>query len=75
MAEVANHTIGTDANTVIAPPRIGLGERSLQIIVPVVMLSLAVVVWQLIIVFNHVPCSDLPMDEPVLARFAGSLAG
>jgi len=65
MAEVANNTIGTDANTVIAAPRIGLGERSLQIIVPVVMLSLAVVVWQLIIVFNHVPKYILPSPVDV----------
>ena len=47
-------------DAVMAPPQTGIGERVLTIIVPVVMLVLAVLVWQAIVTFNNIPKYILP---------------
>ncbi len=62
-------TAGTDAATVIAPPRTAISERVLQIIVPIAMLAIAVVIWQIYVVVSGTPKYILPSPVAV----AGSL--
>lgn len=57
---VANDTIGTDANTVIAPPTTSSSERFLRIAIPIAMLLLAVGIWQLYVVWTGQPKYILP---------------
>lgn len=64
-----SETTGTDAATVIAPARMAVSERVLQIVVPIAMLVLAVAVWQIYVVASNTPKYILP--SPVLV--AGSL--
>jgi NitT/TauT family transport system permease protein len=57
---VSNDTIGTDANTVIAPARTAVSERVLQIVIPVAMLVLAVIAWEIYVVATGQPKYILP---------------
>ncbi len=58
--------IGTDANTVIAPPRTPVSEQVLQIVVPVAMLLLAVIVWQVYVMVSGTPKYILPSPLDVV---------
>ena len=51
---------GTDAAVIIAPPRISTAESILRVVVPVGMLVLAVLIWQLYVVVNGTPKYILP---------------
>jgi NitT/TauT family transport system permease protein len=51
-------TVPDDA--VVAPPRIGLSERLLTILIPLVMLGLAVLGWHLLVTLNNIPKYILP---------------
>ncbi len=66
MAETVDSNIGTDANTVIAPPRTPVSEQVLQIVVPVAMLILAVIIWQAYVVISGVPKYILPSPLDVV---------
>jgi NitT/TauT family transport system permease protein len=65
MAEVVNDTIGTDANTVIAPARTPVSEQVLRILVPVAMLVIAVIIWQVWVSLAHIPKYILPTPVDV----------
>jgi NitT/TauT family transport system permease protein len=65
MADAANANIGTDANTVIAPPRTPFSEQVLRVAVPVVMLIIALCIWQIYVVLSHVPKYILPAPTDV----------
>jgi NitT/TauT family transport system permease protein len=65
MAEAVNDTIGTDANTVIAPPTTPVSEQVLRVVVPVGMLVLAIVIWQVGVMLAHVPKYILPAPTDV----------
>jgi NitT/TauT family transport system permease protein len=56
---------GTDAGTVIAPPKTSASERVLRIAIPVGMLILAVIVWQLYVVITGQPKYILPSPMDV----------
>ena len=60
MAEAVNDAIGTDANTVIAPPSTPVSERLLRIVIPIVMLLLAVTIWEIYVVWSQTPRYILP---------------
>ena len=51
---------GTDASVIIAPPRTSTAEAILRIVVPVGMLVLAVVIWQVYVVASGTPKYILP---------------
>jgi NitT/TauT family transport system permease protein len=70
MADTVNDTLGTDANTVIAPPSTPVGERVLRIAIPVAMLILAIVGWDAYVVLSHTPKYILPTPLDV----AGALS-
>jgi NitT/TauT family transport system permease protein len=63
-------TTGTDAAVIIAPPRTSTSERLLRIVVPVGMLVLAVIVWQVYVLVTGVPKYILPSPIDV----AGALS-
>ena len=65
MAEAMNDTIGTDANTVIAPPSTPSSERVLRIVIPIVMLLIAVAIWEIYVVWSKVPKYILPSPVDV----------
>lgn len=56
---------GTDASVVIAPPRTSTAETILRIVVPVAMLVLAVVIWQVYVVMSGTPKYILPSPVDV----------
>lgn len=56
---------GTDAAAILAPPTTGVGERVLGVVVPIAMLCLAVIVWQLIVTINGIPKYILPSPGDV----------
>jgi NitT/TauT family transport system permease protein len=60
MANALDGNIGTDANTVIAPPRTPVSEQVLRVVVPVVMLLLAVAIWWIYVVISGTPKYILP---------------
>ncbi|HZY48571.1 MAG TPA: ABC transporter permease [Devosia sp.] len=70
MAQVANDTLGTDAANVIAPPSTPISERVLRIAIPIVMLILALVIWQVYVVTSGTPKYILPSPLDV----AGALS-
>jgi NitT/TauT family transport system permease protein len=63
-------TTGTDAAVIIAPPRTSTSERLLRIVVPVGMLVLAVIVWEVYVLVTGVPKYILPSPIDV----AGALS-
>ena len=52
-------------DAVIAPPRIGINERLLTILVPIVMLGLAILGWHLLVTLNNIPKYILPGPQLV----------
>ena len=60
MAEAVDANIGTDANTVIAPPATPVGEQVARVLVPVGMLLVAILIWQLYVVLSGTPKYILP---------------
>ena len=61
----ATDTSGTDAATIIAPATTAVSERVLQIVIPVAMLVLAVVIWQVYVVVSGTPKYILPTPVDV----------
>jgi NitT/TauT family transport system permease protein len=66
MAETVDSNIGTDANTVIAPPRTPVSEQVLRIVVPIAMLLLAIAIWQTYVVLSGTPKYILPSPFDVI---------
>jgi len=66
MADAVNDTLGTDANTVIAPPSTPVSERVLRIGIPVAMLILALLAWQVYVVTSGTP------ERPDRIQFSGA---
>jgi NitT/TauT family transport system permease protein len=66
MADTVDSNIGTDANTVIAPPRTPVSEQVLRIVVPVVMLLLAITIWEIYVVLSGTPKYILPSPIDVV---------
>lgn len=66
MAETVDSNIGTDANTVIAPPRTPVSEQVLRIVVPIVMLLLAIAIWQTYVLVSGTPKYILPSPFDVI---------
>ena len=56
---------GTDAAVVIAPPRTSTAETILRVVVPVAMLVLAVILWQVYVVVSGTPKYILPSPVDV----------
>jgi len=52
-------------DAVIAPPRIGINERLLTILVPIIMLGLAILGWHLLVTLNNIPKYILPGPQLV----------
>ena len=52
---IASTDEGTDAAVVIAPPRTSTAEAVLRVVVPIAMLVLAVVIWQVYVVVSGTP--------------------
>jgi len=65
MAEAVNDTLGTDANTVITPAGTPSGERVLRILIPVLMLVLALAIWEIYVLASGVPKYILPSPVDV----------
>ena len=61
----ATDTLGTDANAVVAPARTTSGERVLRILIPVLMLAIAVAIWQTYVVVSGTPKYILPSPTDV----------
>ena len=61
----ATDTLGTDANAVVAPARTTSGERVLRILIPVLMLAIAVAIWQIYVVVSGTPKYILPSPADV----------
>ena len=59
-------TSGTDAAVTIAPPRTSNSERLLRVLVPVGMLVIAVIVWQIYVVVSGTPKYILPSPLDVV---------
>ena len=68
MTDAANNTLGTDANTVIAPPSTPISERVLRVLVPIAMLVLALVIWEAYVLWSGTPKYILP--SPVDVAYA-----
>ena len=62
---VATDSTGTDAANIIAPPTTPISEQVLRIAIPVIMLILAVIIWQVYVVVSHVPKYILPSPADV----------
>ncbi|HVY49933.1 MAG TPA: ABC transporter permease [Devosia sp.] len=60
MSEAIDSNLGTDAATVIAPPATPAGEKLLRIAVPVAMLIVALVIWQVYVMASGTPKYILP---------------
>ena len=52
-------------DAVIEPPRIGINERLLTILVPIIMLGLAILGWHLLVTLNNIPKYILPGPQLV----------
>lgn len=65
MANAVDGNIGTDANTVIAPPHTPVSEQVLRVVVPVVMLLLAVAIWWIYVLVSGTPKYILPSPADV----------
>jgi len=52
-------------DAVIVPPRIGINERLLTILVPIIMLGLAILGWHLLVTLNNIPKYILPGPQLV----------
>ena len=61
----ATDTLGTDANAIVAPARTTSGERVLRILIPVLMLAIAVAIWQIYVVVSGTPKYILPSPTDV----------
>ncbi len=61
----ATDTLGTDANAIVAPARTTSGERVLRILIPVLMLAIAVAIWQIYVVVSGTPKYILPSPADV----------
>ena len=61
----ATDTLGTDANAIVAPARTTSGERVLRILIPVLMLAIAVAIWQTYVVVSGTPKYILPSPTDV----------
>jgi NitT/TauT family transport system permease protein len=49
-----------DGDIAAAPPRVGFSERVLTVVIPLLMLGLAILAWQLIVTLNDIPKYILP---------------
>ncbi|MDB5563158.1 MAG: Hydroxymethylpyrimidine transporter, transrane component, partial [Hyphomicrobiales bacterium] len=56
----ANSEAGTDAVVPVLLPRTSTSERVMRVAVPVVTLLLVLVLWQVIVVAQHIPKYILP---------------
>jgi NitT/TauT family transport system permease protein len=65
MTETVDSNLGTDANTVIAPPTTPTGEKVARILVPIAMLLIAIIVWQVYVVASGTPKYILPAPVDV----------
>jgi NitT/TauT family transport system permease protein len=66
MGDAVDGNIGTDANTVIAPPRTPVSEQVLRIVVPIIMLLLAVAIWEIYVLVSGTPKYILPSPLDVV---------
>lgn len=64
-SQVARGDEGTDAAVIVAPPRTSTTEALLRIVVPVGMLVLAVILWQVYVVVSGTPKYILPSPVDV----------
>jgi len=71
MADTVESNLGTDANTVIAPPTTPIGEKIARVLVPICMLVMALVIWQVYVVASGTPKYILPSPVDV-ARALGT---
>jgi NitT/TauT family transport system permease protein len=62
---MTHHDIGTDDSAIIAPPSTPTSERVLRIAIPVAMLVIAVVIWQIYVVVSGTPKYILPSPVDV----------
>jgi NitT/TauT family transport system permease protein len=67
MADAVDTNLGTDANTVIAPPTTPTSEKIARILIPIGMLVIAVVIWQIYVVTSGTPKYILPTPVDVAA--------
>lgn len=65
MTETVDANLGTDANTVIAPPTTPASEKIARVLVPIGMLLIAVVIWQVYVVASGTPKYILPTPVDV----------
>jgi len=70
MAQAVNDTLGTDANTVIAAPRTSVSEQVLRVVVPVGMLVLAIIAWEVYVIVSGTPKYILPSPVDVVGALA-----
>ncbi|MEO6012752.1 MAG: ABC transporter permease [Devosia sp.] len=62
---MTGHVAGTDDAVILAPPKTRLSEQVLRILVPIVMLTLAVLAWQIYVVTSGTPKYILPSPVDV----------
>jgi NitT/TauT family transport system permease protein len=65
MAAAVNDTLGTDANTVVAAPKTPASEQVLRVAIPVGMLVLAIVAWEVYVLASGTPKYILPSPVDV----------
>ncbi|MGN6159112.1 MAG: ABC transporter permease [Devosia sp.] len=70
MAQAVNDTLGTDANTVIPAPRTSVSEQVLRVVVPVGMLVLAIIAWEVYVIVSGTPKYILPSPVDVVGALA-----
>ena len=67
MTETVDSNLGTDANTVIAPPTTPTSEKVARVLVPLGMLLIAILIWQIYVVTSGTPKYILPTPVDVAA--------
>ena len=70
MAAAVNDTLGTDANTVVAAPKTPASEQVLRVAIPVGMLVLAIVAWEVYVLASGTPKYILPSPVDVVGELA-----
>jgi NitT/TauT family transport system permease protein len=70
MAAAVNDTLGTDANTVVAAPKTPTSEQVLRVAIPVGMLVLAIVAWEVYVLASGTPKYILPSPVDVVGALA-----
>jgi NitT/TauT family transport system permease protein len=70
MAAAVNDTLGTDANTVVAAPKTPASEQVLRVAIPVGMLVLAIVAWEVYVLASGTPKYILPSPVDVVGALA-----